>query len=680
MKYGKDLKVRRGLTDNPRGAEENNRMIRRSRIFWTAITLFVLPGFLKAQNPSGGWLRYQTPEEAGWSSAKLSTICQNANVASLFLVYDGKVVFTYGDYGRRFKLHSVRKSILSALYGMAVKEGKIDVQKSLKELKVDDKTPLTENEKSARIVDLLTARSGIYLPAAAEASDQTKRRPERGKHPAGEFFYYNNWDFNALGTIYRQETGNDIFKAFDSQISRPLGMEDFRLIDGCYGYESMSLHPAYKFKMSARDLARFGQLFLQNGRWNGRPVISETWVRESTTSQATTNDENIVTGDALGYGYLWWILENYRGVKVYYAAGTYGQRIIIVPALKIVLVMQSNSYIPEGISDYDFVADDVIFNAKVPVPGGHPNFIALEAPKKVRSITLTDNEQKLYCRDYADGDTTFKIDWADRFLVLTDYHDTYRFSLFPLAPDLLYADDIDMYVFLRRDEKGIPAKGEVHKSPLVKKMFDAITEKGSGNVLREHPEWRREIRAKEEMVYLANELEKKGIDATDILKLNALIFPYSFHVQQALHNALLKKRDLAYSAEVFNEIVQSLKKEGRAETKAEWLYEIIASQAHPQALLENEKTAVLGDYGVRHIDSDGKDLYYYVDPKQKTRLYRIAPNEFSLKGQFFRRIKFGTDDQGNVTKLIVLYYRDSSEESAKSKARTEENFLRKGQS
>lgn len=626
----------------------------------------VFTGFLDAQNRSLGWLRHKTPEEAGWSAEKLFNICQNANASSVFLVYDGKVVFTYGEYWRRFKIHSVRKSILSALYGIAVHEEKIDLNKTMKELHITDNTLLTEEEQRARIVDLLESRSGIYLPAASESNNQKKERPERGRYRAGEHYYYNNWDFNVLGTIYRQETGEDIFEAFVDQIARPIGMEDFRLMDGCYEYEDTSIHPAYHFKMSARDLARFGQLFLQTGRWNGKQIIDGPWVVESTSPRSRTNEVNVVTSDNLQYGYLWWTIENYRGTRLYYAAGSFGQRVIISPSLKIVLVVQSNSYIPESVTDVDFVVHDILFEARVSAPKKSPAFVALENPAKNRSPNFRLKDQKKYCGVYPVEEKSISIQQVDHNLVFSGYHYAYRFQLSPITPVLFHAEDIDLDLFFDLDEKGFPLKVAIHKSPLVKKMHDFIIDLGMETASRHLPELAKQIQSREEMIYLAEELDKKGIDNVGILKLNAMYFPYSFHVQQMLNNALVTRYNLAYAAKIFEEIVRQLKKEGREKTKAEWLFEIINSQAHPQPIREEEFNECVGDYGNRHIARDGDALYYFVNPGQNIRLYKISLNEFSFKDQFHRRIKFEKDGRGRIKKLIIYYYRDSFEESEKN--------------
>src|SRR4029434_4997142 len=132
-----------------------------------------------------------------------------------------------------------------------------------------------------RVIDLLQARSGVYLPAAAEAKEMRDARPARASHAPGTFWYYNNWDFNVLGTIFRQATGEDIFKAIDQRIARPIGMQDYRPKDGVYGLEVYSVHPAYGFRVSARDLARFGLLYLHRGRWRDKQLIPQSWVEAS---------------------------------------------------------------------------------------------------------------------------------------------------------------------------------------------------------------------------------------------------------------------------------------------------------------------------------------------------------------------------------------------------------------
>ena len=223
--------------------------------------------------PGSTWLKYATPEEAGWSSQKLQEAREHFDAidsAAVMVVYDGAVLAAWGEVERRFMCHSVRKSLLSALYGVHVAEGTMDLNKTLAELNIDDNPPLTDAEKHARVIDLLRSRSGIYRPAAYETAKMKKTRPRRGTHQPGELFWYNNWDFNALCTIFEQETGTKVFEEFQRRFAVPVEMEDFRLQDTYYHLEEEhSIHPAYPFRMSARDMARFGLLFLRRGEMAG---------------------------------------------------------------------------------------------------------------------------------------------------------------------------------------------------------------------------------------------------------------------------------------------------------------------------------------------------------------------------------------------------------------------------
>jgi CubicO group peptidase (beta-lactamase class C family) len=110
----------------------------------------------------------------------------------------------------------VRKSIYGILYGIAQGQGLIDTTSTLQSLSFDDdKQPLNQTEKSARIADLLKARSGIYLKAGGETALMKESKPQRGAFLPNEHFYYNNWDFNALPQILKQQTGRPVEDLID---------------------------------------------------------------------------------------------------------------------------------------------------------------------------------------------------------------------------------------------------------------------------------------------------------------------------------------------------------------------------------------------------------------------------------------------------------------------------------
>ena len=251
---------------------------------------------------SGPWLQYIDVRQAGFDELALLAVCERADSlrsGALMAVFRGHVILACGDVARPFEAHSIRKSLVSGLYGVAVARDEIDLDATLATFAIDDQTPLTAAERSATIRQVISARSGVYLPAAYAPASQD-RRPKRGTHAPGTHWFYNNWDFNVAGVIYERATGEDLYESFERRLAKPLGMEDWDPTDGFRVYEpTKSRHPAHTFRISTRDLARFGQLYLQEGRWAGRQLLPVDWVKESTRPH--TDD-----GDGTGYGYMWW--------------------------------------------------------------------------------------------------------------------------------------------------------------------------------------------------------------------------------------------------------------------------------------------------------------------------------------------------------------------------------------
>ena len=148
---------------------------------------------------------------------------------ALMVVHGGRPVFQWGDVALKSSVASVRKSVLNVLYGIYVAKGRINLDATLEELDVDDVEGLTRQERQATVADLLKARSGVCHPSVY---DTARDRPPRGAHPPGGFWFYNNWDFNALGTIFERQTGETVFDALASGIAVPLQMQDFLREDG----------------------------------------------------------------------------------------------------------------------------------------------------------------------------------------------------------------------------------------------------------------------------------------------------------------------------------------------------------------------------------------------------------------------------------------------------------------
>ena len=276
-----------------------------------------------------------SPPQAENTLEAAAVYAKEIGTAAVLVLHDGEVCFSFGDITRTYMCHSIRKPFLGALYGIYRERGVIDIGATLADMNIDDIPPsLSPVEKRATIRDLLMSRSGVYHEAAGEHQTMMEARPERGSHPPGTFFYYNNWDFNALGTIFKRLTGTGVFDAFDEDVARPIGMEDFSTADCVYTYEKVkSAHPAYFFRMSARDMARFGLLYQNDGKWGDLQIVPAEWIREST---AVYHDDNR-RGDR--YGYLWRIIPEEAGLgRGFYHTGLGVHLLAVLPDRKLVLV------------------------------------------------------------------------------------------------------------------------------------------------------------------------------------------------------------------------------------------------------------------------------------------------------------------------------------------------------
>jgi CubicO group peptidase (beta-lactamase class C family) len=151
-------------------------------------------GAVRAEDsfPGAAW-EHATPSELGWSEAGLAqarAFSDQIRSSAVMIVQHGKVVAEWGDTTKPTELASVRKSLLSALIGIAVSDHLINLDSTLGELGIDDNPPgLTEIEKGATVRELLEARSGVYHPALYETPGMARTRPPRGSHAPGSFWY-----------------------------------------------------------------------------------------------------------------------------------------------------------------------------------------------------------------------------------------------------------------------------------------------------------------------------------------------------------------------------------------------------------------------------------------------------------------------------------------------------------
>lgn len=300
-----------------------------------------------------GW-SVASPEKYGFDSEKLKDvekfIINHTNATGVEIIVGGEEIFRYGAVDRLSYIASCRKSILAMLYGKYVENGTINLKETIEDLGIDDLQGLLPIEKKATVYDLITARSGVYHPAS-NGGDDTEHKPTRGTKKPGNFFLYNNWDFNVAGTVFEMKTGKNIYDALGEDIAIPIGMQDWnREAQRKGGNSKISIHPAYHFYFSTRDMARLGYLMLRHGKWGDEQVISEDWVKKMVTPVSSAKEVSHGKEDGrYSYGYMWWLYDpgcsqftwEYEGA--YGAHGAMGQYIKVFPALDMVIAIKTDS-------------------------------------------------------------------------------------------------------------------------------------------------------------------------------------------------------------------------------------------------------------------------------------------------------------------------------------------------
>ena len=303
------------------------------------------------------WTPAKNPEEVGFSSKRLNAVrawLEAGDTTAMMVIVDRKLIFEYGDIRKPTYLASARKTLMALLYGRYVEGGTIRLDSTLKQIGINDVGGLSERELSATVEDVISAKSGVFHQAANEG-DATASAPPRNSQQPGTYYIYNNWDFNVAGTIFEKLTRKDIYAAFEEDLAKPIGMEDFdRKRQRKTGDPSKSQHLAYHFVLSTRDMARVGQMMLQDGIWNGQTVILSTWLKKMTSLITPMNEleppqnRALGTGERWGYGYMTWVWDAPRSqgpfVGAFQASGFGGQFITVIPSLKMIVAHKVDTF------------------------------------------------------------------------------------------------------------------------------------------------------------------------------------------------------------------------------------------------------------------------------------------------------------------------------------------------
>lgn len=254
-----------------------------------------------------------TPESQGVSSSALldltNTLDQRFDgIHSVMIVRNGNVIaegwWSPYDAMHNHVLYSLSKSFTSTAVGLAVAEGKLDIDDRVLEFfPADIPDTVSGNLKSMRVRDLLTMSVGHQ--------DETSPMPDVVSaksflahpvpHEPGTHFKYNTAATFMQSAIVQKLTGKNVREYLGPRLFEPLGI-DHPVWDK--NFQGISLG-GYGLRVRTEDIAKFGQLYLQKGLWNGKQLLPEEWV-ELATSKQVSNGNNPNNDWNQGYGFQFW--------------------------------------------------------------------------------------------------------------------------------------------------------------------------------------------------------------------------------------------------------------------------------------------------------------------------------------------------------------------------------------
>ena len=292
--------------------------------------------------PTNGW-RTSTPEEQGMDAQKLAAMLdsvkqQKLDLHSLLVIRNGYLVSEsyFGSHRQdtKHELYSCTKSFVSTLVGIAIDKGYIDsVNRPVKDFFPGRAYANPSADKDAMTLDnLLTMTTGLDWVEgdAAYAKMYTSGdwvkfvMDEAESHKPGTVFNYCSGCSHVLSAIVQSKAGMNTRDFAQRELFGPLGIANYS-----WDADSQGLSiGGWGLQLAPRDMAKLGYLYLNDGMWDGKQIVSSQWVKTATQKHTGTDSQ-------LGYGYQWW---TYPSLDAYTALGLYGQTIFVIPKLNLVVV------------------------------------------------------------------------------------------------------------------------------------------------------------------------------------------------------------------------------------------------------------------------------------------------------------------------------------------------------
>jgi CubicO group peptidase (beta-lactamase class C family) len=292
----------------------------------------------------GAELPRSSPETQGVSSSAVLSFVEAADknidsMNSFMLLRHGHVVaegwWAPYDAEAPHSLYSLSKSFTSTAVGLAISEGQLSLDDQvLKFFPQDAPAEPSNNLKAMRVSDLLRMSTGQQTEPARTADQPWTKTFLAQPVPfkPGTHFQYNTSATYMLSAIVQKATGMTVLDYLKPRLFEPLGIEHPTWETSPQGITT----GGFGLSIRTEDIARFGQLYLQKGKWQGKQIVPESWVEAATTRQ-TSNGSNPQSDWDQGYGYQFWRCRHgaYRG------DGAFGQYCIVLPEQDAVIVITS---------------------------------------------------------------------------------------------------------------------------------------------------------------------------------------------------------------------------------------------------------------------------------------------------------------------------------------------------
>jgi CubicO group peptidase (beta-lactamase class C family) len=333
----------------PRSALSCHHLGVKSRPLVTALTLGILLAPAVHSRAAGLTLPRSAPEAQGISSQAIRDFILEADkintLHSFMLVRHGRVIaeawWKPEGPDKPHVLHSLSKSFNSTAVGLAIAEGKLSLDDAvLKFFPADAPADPSDNLKAMKVRDLLTMSCGHETePKAADGGPSVKQfLAHPVPHLPGTHFQYNTMGSYTLSAIVTKATGQTTLDYLKPRLFEPLGIEHPEWPSSAEG-NSLG---GYGLKLRTEDIAKFGLLYLQKGKWNGKQLLPEKWVEEATGKQVPNDKEGhskIGIDWIQGYGFQFWRCTH----NAFRGDGANGQLCVVIPDKDAVIAITADT-------------------------------------------------------------------------------------------------------------------------------------------------------------------------------------------------------------------------------------------------------------------------------------------------------------------------------------------------